>query len=53
MKVIEEHGPASGYSSVNKEKWGDRVVYMVIFKDEAHYPRMFIAEDGTIVQETQ
>jgi hypothetical protein len=53
MKVIEERGPASGYSAINKEKWGDRVVYMVIFKDEAHYPRMFIAEDGTIVQETQ
>jgi hypothetical protein len=53
MKVIEEHGPASGYSAINMEKWGDRVVYMVTFKDQAHYPRMFIAADGTIVQETQ
>jgi hypothetical protein len=53
MKVIEERGPSSGYSSILKENWGDQVVYMVIFKDEAHYPRMFIAPDGTIVQETQ
>jgi hypothetical protein len=53
MKVIEEHGPISGYNTIQKETWGDRVVYMVIFKDEAHYPRMFIAADGTIVQETQ
>jgi len=53
LKVIEDRGPASGYSTINKEKWGERVVYMVIFKDEAHYPRMFIAEDGTIVEETQ
>ena len=52
MKVIEDRGPASGYRAINKEKWGERVVYMVTFKDEAHYPRMFIAEDGTIVQET-
>ncbi len=53
MKVIVDRGPASGYSSINKEKWGDRDIYMVIFKDEAHYPRMFIAADGTVVQETQ
>ena len=53
LKVIEEHGPVSGYSVINKEQWGDRVIYLVIFKDEAHYPRMFIAADGTIVQETQ
>jgi hypothetical protein len=53
MKVIEEHGPVSGYNAINQEKWGDRVIYMVTFKDEAHYPRMFISADGTIVQETQ
>ena len=53
MKVIRDRGPASGYSAINKERWGDREIYMVIFKDEAHYPRMFIAEDGRIVEETQ
>ena len=53
MKVIEEHGPAAGSSAISKEKWGDRVVYVVDFKDTAHYPRMFIAADGSIVQEEQ
>ncbi len=53
MKVIEDKGPASGYSSIQKERWGDRVIYMVTFKDEAHYPRMCITADGTIVEETQ
>jgi hypothetical protein len=52
MKVIEEHGGTSGYKAIYKETWGDRVVYNVTFKDEAHYPRIFIADDGTIVQET-
>jgi uncharacterized lipoprotein len=52
LKVIEEHGPVAGYSSINKEKWGDRVVYVVDFKDAAHYPRMFITADGNIVEET-
>jgi len=53
MKVVEERGPVSGYSSISKETWGNRVVYMVTFKDEAHYPRLFIATDGAIVEETQ
>jgi hypothetical protein len=53
MKVIEEHGPAAGSSSITKEKWGDRVVYVVDYKDVAHFPRIFISEDGTIVQEAQ
>ncbi len=53
MKVIRDRGPASGYSAINKERWGDREIYMVIFKDEAHYPRMFIAADGTVVEETE
>jgi hypothetical protein len=50
-KVIEEHGPIVGYSSINKEKWGDRTVYVVTFKDTAHYPRLFITADGTLVEE--
>jgi len=51
MKVIEEHAPRSGYSGINKEVWGDRVVYIVSFKDEAHYPKLFITADGTLTEE--
>jgi hypothetical protein len=53
MKVIDEKGPVTGPSVVNKETWGDRTVYVVSFKDEAHYPKMFIAADGTVLQEGQ
>jgi hypothetical protein len=53
MKVIDEKGPTTGPSVVNKETWGDRTVYIVSFKDEAHYPKLFIAADGTLLQEGQ
>jgi hypothetical protein len=53
IKVIDEKGPTSGPSVINKETWGDRTVYIVSFKDEAHYPKMFIAADGTVLQEGQ
>ena len=52
MKVIEEHAPTSGYAAINKETWGDRTVYIVSFKDEAHYSKLFITADGTLIDET-
>jgi len=53
MKVIEEHSPVAGYAAIFRETWGDRVVYIVSFKDEAHFPKLFITTDGMIVDETQ
>jgi hypothetical protein len=53
MKAIPERAPAAEVAYINKEGWGDHVVYVVTFKDEAHNPRLLLAEDGTVVQETQ
>ena len=53
VKVIDEKGPTTGPAVIQKETWGDRTVYVVSFKDEAHYPRLFIAADGTLLQEGQ
>ncbi len=53
MKTIEERAPVSGYSAINKENWGDRLVYIVSFKDEAHNPKLFITSDGVITDESQ
>jgi hypothetical protein len=52
MKVIPERAPAAEVAYVNKETWGGRVVYVVTFKDEAHNPKLLVAEDGTAVEET-
>jgi len=53
MKVIPEHAPSSEVAYINKESWGNRIVYVVTFKDEAHNPKLLIAEDGTVVDESQ
>jgi hypothetical protein len=53
MKVIEEHQPTAGFTAIHKETWGDRVVYIVSFKDEAHYPKIFITSEGVLTSETQ
>jgi len=50
-KVISERRPDAQVSFINKETWGDRVVYIVSFLDEAHHPRLYLAADGTVLNE--
>jgi hypothetical protein len=52
MKVIPERAPSADVAYINKETWGDRVVYIVTFKDEAHNPKLFVAADGSVVEES-
>jgi hypothetical protein len=53
VKAISAHAHDAEVDYINKEMWGSRLVYAVTFKDEAHHPRLFLAEDGTVLEETQ
>ena len=52
-KAIPERAPAAEVSYINKESWGELVVYVVTFKDEAHNPKLLLSEDGTVLDEAQ
>ncbi len=52
-KATHERAPAAVVAYVNKERWGERTVYVVTFKDEAHNPKLLLGEDGTVLDETQ
>ena len=52
-KVIPERAPSAEVAYIDLETWGGRTVYVVTFKDEAHNPRLLIASDGSLVDETQ
>ena len=52
-KAITERSHGIEVAYINKEHWGGRTVYVVTFKDEAHNPKILIAEDGTAVRETE
>jgi len=52
-KVIPERAPSSEVAYIDLETWGNRTIYVVTFKDEAHNPRLLIASDGSLVEETQ
>ncbi len=51
-KAIKERSHGVDVAYINKESWGGRTVYVVTFKDEAHNPKLLIAEDGSTVEET-
>jgi hypothetical protein len=53
LTVVAARAPSSEVSYISKETWGGRTVFVVTFKDEAHNPKLLVAEDGTIVEETQ
>ena len=52
-KAIPDRAPVAEVAYINKEGWGDHVVYVVTFKDEAHYPRLLLSEDGVVVEEEE
>jgi MinD-like ATPase involved in chromosome partitioning or flagellar assembly len=52
-KAIPEHSHSAEVAYVNKESWGEKTVYVVTFKDEAHNPKLLLAADGTVVSETE
>ena len=50
-KTLHDRAPNPGIASVNKETWGVRVVYIVSFSDPTHHPRLYLAADGTVLNE--
>ncbi len=51
LRAVQEHAPHAEISLINKEIWRNRTVYVFSFKEESKYPRMNVAEDGTILEE--
>jgi hypothetical protein len=49
-KVVQERVPNAEISTISKETWGDHIVYIITFKDEAKNPKLHIVADGTVLQ---
>jgi len=50
-KVLQDRAPNAEVASINKETWGDHVVYVITFKDEAR-PKLLIVADGTVLHQS-
>jgi hypothetical protein len=50
-RVIHDRAPGAAIDFIHKETWGDRVVYIISFSDPIHHPKLYLAADGTILNE--
>jgi hypothetical protein len=48
QKVLLEHSKNGEVTTISKEAWGDRMVYVFSFKDEENHPKLYVIGDGTV-----
>jgi len=51
IKAIHDRAPDAQIAYINKETWGNRIVYVVTFVDPAHHPRLYVTAEGKILNE--
>ena len=49
--VVRGHAPISEIASIDREMWGNQLVYIVSFKDEVRHPKLYLSSDGTVLKE--
>jgi len=53
QKTLKERTPNAEVADIDKQTQGGRVVYRITFSEPNRNPTMYIAEDGSIVQNLQ
>jgi hypothetical protein len=51
LEVIHQQAGHSEVAAIDKATWGNRIVYIVNFKDEKQYPKLYVEADGTLLKE--
>jgi len=52
VRVVDQFAPRTEIAALDKETWGNRIVYIVTFRDERK-PKLYVAADGTILRDVQ
>jgi hypothetical protein len=50
-KVAEDIAPKEEIQSIDRQLWGNRVVYIVTFREGTRHPRLYVESDGTILRD--
>ena len=51
LEVVHQQAGHSEVATIDKATWGNRIVYIVTFKDEKQYPKLYVEADGTLLKE--
>jgi len=49
--VVRSYGPVDQIAAIDRQMWGNQLTYIVSFKDEVRYPKLYLASDGTVLKE--
>jgi hypothetical protein len=53
LEVIHEQASRSDVGAVYRATWGNKTVYIVTFKDDTHYPKLYVDADGNLLKDVQ
>jgi hypothetical protein len=48
-RVVQEKAPDAKVDVVHVEIWGDHTIYVVSFKQDLRFPKLYIVADGTVL----
>ena len=51
LEVVHQQAGHSEVATIDKATWGNRTVYIVTFKDEKQYPKLYVEADGTLLKD--
>jgi hypothetical protein len=51
LEVVHQQAGHSEVAAIDKATWGNRTVYIVSFKDEKQYPKLYVEADGTLLKD--
>jgi hypothetical protein len=49
QRVLQERAVNAPLEVIHKETWGNHLVYIFSFKEEAHQPKLYVVADGTVL----
>jgi len=49
LKVLQEHPPGAEILNIAREYWGDHQIYIISFKDDLRYGKLYVAADGNVI----
>jgi hypothetical protein len=53
LEVIHQQASRTEVASIDKGTWGNRSVFVVTFRDESHYPKLYVEADGTLLKDVK
>ena len=52
LKIVRDRAGAAELTGISKETWGDRMVYILAFKEETGHPKLYVTSDGAVFYES-